>query len=463
MKYLHIFETYKAQKEIENLANLCIKKLAEETYEWNKDFVWTEPKEGDFEAMIGKTYRVSFKNKSDDFTENANYLVGACNGVQIKFQGYNKVFLLDDLKLTWSEVNQYKFKQFISTSVEAATRDKMSEFSELVDFIKNTYVKYEVVKNSNSKDKGQMTTNNSSYRNMTVTIFLVENILLELSKSKRKSLGDYTSDDLYFSIYNDLISTTIHELQHAYDGYRSKGKSFNKQNSDYIERREKAYTLKSKEELEKEDRDFLNNLTDEYLNFPHEINARFSQAIKEMDFTKLIKNDDGKYIFSMHPLQEVVNSFKLYFKGYNILTTENKKRLIRKVSQFWHFEKERITQKNIQMNESVMQMAYHVTDKKNLESIFKNGLETRVPEDYGETGDTKAVYLFKTIDDAKTALSQWLGERIEDWEEETGETYEEVLLHVNITGLECLDTVEFEWTCLEDIPADRIMSVDYEI
>ena len=463
MKHLKLFETYKAQKEIEDLANLCIKKLAEETYEWNKDFIWTEPSEGDFEAMVGKTYRVSFKNNTEGFTEGANYMVSDCNGVQIKFQGYNKVFLLDDLKLTWSEVNQYKFKQFISTSVEAATRDKIDEFDELKDFINNTHVKYEVVQNPKSRDKGQMTTNNLTYRNMTVTIFLQNDILSELSKSKRKSTDDYTPSDLYFSLYNDLISTSIHELQHAYDGYRSKGKSFNKQNVDYIERRNKGNIIKNKEELEQEDRDFLNKLTDEYLNFPHEINARFSQAIKEIDFTKLLKNEDGRYEFSMRPLQDVVNSFKLYFRGYNILSGENKKRLIRKLSQFWHLEKERITHKNTRMNESAMLMAYHVTSKHNLDSIMKNGLEARVPEDFGEHGDTKGVYLFKTIDDAKTALTQWLGERIDDWEEETGEEYDEVLLHVNITGLECLDTVEFEWTCLEDITADRIMSVDYEV
>ena len=78
-------------------------------------------------------------------------------------------------------------------------------------------------------------------------------------------------------------------------------------------------------------------------------------------------------------------------------------------------------------------------------------------------GDTKGVYLFKTVSDAKTALYNWLGERIDEWEEETGKEYDEVLLHVDISGLECLDTVEFEWTCLDHIPPNRILSIDYTV
>lgn len=104
---------------------------------------------------------------------------------------------------------------------------------------------------------------------------------------------------------------------------------------------------------------------------------------------------------------------------------------------------------------------YHVTSKANLPSIMKTGLETRVPEDYGTDGDVKAVYLFKTIDDAKTALSTWLGDRMDDWEEENGEKYEEVTLKVDLTGMEysLVDSVEFEWMCIDDIPKERIIEV----
>jgi hypothetical protein len=102
---------------------------------------------------------------------------------------------------------------------------------------------------------------------------------------------------------------------------------------------------------------------------------------------------------------------------------------------------------------------YHVTSRKNLESIMETGLEPRVPEDYGVDGDIKGVYLFKTIDDCQNALFNWLGERIEEWEEENDEEYDEVVLKVKLDGLDLLDSVEFEWTCLEQIDPERIIEI----
>lgn len=90
---------------------------------------------------------------------------------------------------------------------------------------------------------------------------------------------------------------------------------------------------------------------------------------------------------------------------------------------------------------------------------MKRGLETRIPEDYGEYGDVKAVYLFKTLDDTRNALFNWLGERIEEIEEETGKDYNEVVLKINISGLEeyLIDSVEYEWICMVNIEPSRIV------
>jgi hypothetical protein len=106
-----------------------------------------------------------------------------------------------------------------------------------------------------------------------------------------------------------------------------------------------------------------------------------------------------------------------------------------------------------------LQYAYHVTSRRNLKSIMRKGLEPRIPEDYGVNGDVKGVYLFKTLDDTKNALYNWLGERIEEIEEETGKNYNEVVLKINISGLEAylIDSVEYEWTCLVKIVPSRIV------
>lgn len=105
--------------------------------------------------------------------------------------------------------------------------------------------------------------------------------------------------------------------------------------------------------------------------------------------------------------------------------------------------------------------SYHVTRRKNLKSILEKGILKSIPLDYGDSGDIEAVYLFKSIDDVKNALYNWLGERIEEWEEENNEDYDEVVLKVDIEGLEnyLYDSVEWEWTCLIDITPDRILEI----
>jgi hypothetical protein len=104
-------------------------------------------------------------------------------------------------------------------------------------------------------------------------------------------------------------------------------------------------------------------------------------------------------------------------------------------------------------------IGYHVTNQSNLKRILKTGLEPRVPEDFGEKGDVKGVYLFKTASDTDNALSNWFGERIEEWEEEHDKEFKECILVVDLTGLDLYNSVEFEWTCLEHISPDRIIQV----
>lgn len=104
---------------------------------------------------------------------------------------------------------------------------------------------------------------------------------------------------------------------------------------------------------------------------------------------------------------------------------------------------------------------YHITRRENLDSIKNNGLEPRVPLDYGETGDIKGIYFFKTLKDTKTALYQWLGERIDEWEEEYDEQYDEICLKVDLTEYKnrLIDSVEYEWIYTEKIPFSKIIKI----
>lgn len=116
------------------------------------------------------------------------------------------------------------------------------------------------------------------------------------------------------------------------------------------------------------------------------------------------------------------------------------------------------------INEEIMNRGYgyHVTRRVNLPSIKKIGLEPRVPEDFGPDGDMKGVYLFKTKEDMVTGLYQWLGERIDDWEEEHEEEYDEVALKVDMSYISpenIHDTVDYEWTVTQVIPPEAIVEI----
>ena len=63
------------------------------------------------------------------------------------------------------------------------------------------------------------------------------------------------------------------------------------------------------------------------------------------------------------------------------------------VKNFINFINEQVSEQNI---------AYHVTRRKNLNSIKKKGLIPSMPKEYGTNGDVKGVYLFKNYGKRKT-------------------------------------------------------------
>jgi hypothetical protein len=103
-------------------------------------------------------------------------------------------------------------------------------------------------------------------------------------------------------------------------------------------------------------------------------------------------------------------------------------------------------------------VGFHVTRKRNVKKIMKEGIVPHEPEDTMEQED-KAVFLFKTREGTYNALVNWLGERLDEWEEEHDEKYNEVVLIIDIDRLGCIDSANYEWECLETIPASRILKV----
>lgn len=148
----------------------------------------------------------------------------------------------------------------------------------------------------------------------------IEDINGELEKSDLEQA-------LYFKFNIHFDSSLLHELQHAWDDWKSDGKSFhNKKWGKFVDKKKKL--IKS-DSFTKEESDAHKM----YMNLQHEINARFAQTIKKIYFTDI--DDDTKTVETMKPLEKVLKDFKVNFEGYGILSPKDKKRLINRVIIYW--------------------------------------------------------------------------------------------------------------------------------
>jgi len=211
----------------------------------------------------------------------------------------------------------------------------------LSDFIINSNVWVRFTPAKSNKTLGNYTffddPNYENERSRSINLFYnATDLGVELDK-KIKEHKFFEYRDVYFTFYYKFESTLQHELQHAYDDFRSNSKLF---------LTKKAKDFETSKPVDGE-MDFVNNgiLQKKYLNLQHEIWARFTQAVSKTRFTT-IDFETTHIIHKMNPLPEVLKNFRSEFVGWRLLPDKMKKKLYGKVSQFWHKEKELIPEKN---------------------------------------------------------------------------------------------------------------------
>jgi len=129
---------------------------------------------------------------------------------------------------------------------------------------------------------------------------------LQICRVKYKTPNDILKNALSMT-YRKVLA---HELQHAYDYFRSKGKySRNKKTDEYRKEVDERglETNKIAQEL--------------YFKLPHEQWARFTETIEDLDF-----NADFK---------DVLNQFKSKFRKYNLLSEMEKNRLTKALYKYY--------------------------------------------------------------------------------------------------------------------------------
>jgi hypothetical protein len=255
------------------------------------------------------------------------------------------------------------------------------KYTDLVDFIKNINIQiYYVPKENNGiygnysvyniKSKKEFNPNASREIN---AFYDYQDLKNDIDSYIKQNNG---IDDkiLYIKIFYKFYNTLIHELQHAYDDYRSKTMAFNtKQNKSYRNKYDTAVnTNQNQNELQY---DLEKNKA--YLNLPHEIWARFTQAVTKTYFSTVDFKSDNTITNLMYPIDKVVDNFKRNFQGYHLLSDNMKKKLLNKVVQFWHYEQDKINKRNSDKNSN------EINSDKPISEAAKNISDTEIIIDKG--------------------------------------------------------------------------------
>lgn len=302
----------------------------------------------------------------DIINEELESLLDPNNLISYIPQGYEHN-ILDE---TYASVNEIKelandvLKKIADNNFQQYNKDKefkyiyglrlsdidINKYKEIKDFIKNMNIQISLLpKNSNNKSYGEygnFETKKGEYFNphllRDINIYYDYNLVKNRIDEVIKDYGEVEAFDVYSKLYYQVNSSLVHELQHAYDDYRSNGMAYNTKQF-------KAFKEKSYDKSSKIARSQINDLETlkNYLNLPHEIWARFSQAMIKVRFYTSDYDQQGNIIeYKMYPIGEVLKTFKMYYDKFDVLSDEMKKRLYRKAAQFWNYEKEKTDRLN---------------------------------------------------------------------------------------------------------------------
>ncbi len=205
---------------------------------------------------------------------------------------------------------------------------------ELKQFITETKLGIVPIKKLQSSAKG--VTAEGAFNESSSKIYLnVKESLIEEINEKLVNPPKYnehtlylTEDDLYFKFWYAFNTILLHELQHAWDAWKSKGKYTNsKKWNKYKKDIHKYNTDISQNSLKGK------NLFNNYLKLPHEINARFTQAIDKTRFWGV----ESKPPFNQFkkPFDTIKRDFITNYEGWNKMSPSIQKRLLHRLYQFW--------------------------------------------------------------------------------------------------------------------------------
>lgn len=259
------------------------------------------------------------------------------------------------------------------------------EFSEIGEFVESTDIKIipATVIKGKPGIKGQLEYGQDLYKNDYYKILLKYNSenLNEINELLNKEEREITQNDVYFKIYYMFYSTLLHELQHAYDAWRSKGKAFGGQlKKSYTSLQNKARAIASSksgyDEMTPEEIEAVKKSYAAYQNLVHEINARYAQAMHNLQLTTM---DFKTFDDVKKEWDKVYKEFKIKFDGWINLSDKMKRKLTRRLAKAYQeavdgmkTAKEKYTPEELEMvsekyvRKMIKESLYEITSQKRI-------------------------------------------------------------------------------------------------
>lgn len=232
-------------------------------------------------------------------------------------------------------------------------------FNELVPFIRDfgdmliAIISPDQIEGYNFVDKGcYISGDNSGNKFLFIQLdsYFIKQVNEPYSTLYDNHLEYVTSRALHF-----YKNTMTHELQHAYDDWRSNGK-FSKTSKEYDDNISKNYELNAKglSNLKKDELEFISKHYKEYHSLKHEVDARFTSAIQQIAFYDWdfdASEEQNKDVFVMNPFDEVKANFKRKMGNWKFTTDKEQWRVLRKFGQFYEIEREFVDKLNKEQKE----------------------------------------------------------------------------------------------------------------
>lgn len=209
---------------------------------------------------------------------------------------------------------------------------------------------------------------------------LERHVLTKLSQPITQELIESMVNEVYNDIITQQMRDTIaHELQHAYDSWRSKRK--------YVVNKTVA---KYRADYPDDDAPVTPKKYYDYLRLPHEINARFTETVKNIKL--IFRNNDGS--FDMVDFDKVKNEFENKFEGFKVIKPKMATRLIKRLYAYYTSVKEKLLNKGI---DRLQQKTLNESDILNENAIGRHLIVVDVQPEYAPYMNKMQYDLFQYI------------------------------------------------------------------